>query len=758
MLSSYNPRMVRASAVVLLFLSCAGTPFGSGDDDSTGTDPDCPAVASCEQRACGPDPMCGEDCGSCASGESCTLQGTCCVPLTCRQIGATCGTVGDGCGGSLDCGTCMDGEACGSMGSVLQCGCTLGSQDWPLLLAIDTVELSLHLDLDGTTVDGSNTTATDLGGVVLEPIGEEHAGGWGTAPIATWDSGTATGDLRLRVVPSQYRVHYLRLGGDPASPWPLGSQQLGELEITEDTEASFTIAEAPVTVVLTVDGEPVTAPSPPIPGLDLVLSSGPERGIPLLSPSSPLHLSPGAYDLRYRYIPPPGQDIVAPWPLSGSTILREVVITPEGGVLSIDLESVSVTLDLTLDGVPVTAENLGPEDGAVLLLDSAESPAPVRLGPLWDGGPTLPRTVSVLPGAWSVWIANDLPADEAPPDARWPANTGPLGGPIAVTSDTVRTLDVPTVLIETAVLLDGMAASEENTGPGDQGFVEIALRGYDRSWRAPPPWDEAAGAPRISWTRRLLRGVYDLLYTTEDLEPTRWPVSITPAVLESGRSLEADQSIVIEVPSIEVQAIVHLGPAASPEVPADLVDRPRLRFIGPNLSPSMSQHQEDGWMREARSTIDAGSGGASVRLLPGTYDIVYERPSVELPGGWPDTNQSLATGQTLGASGPRAITLASTPVGVVFAIDGEPVLEADLASREGGFALTRGQPRATLQPLTTSQALDPAEGGLLVELPAGHYLIHIDPPSPPDGVAWPADAGLRWPLTPGAYAGCLQVH
>ena len=36
-----------------------------------------------------------------------------CVKLTCAQVGANCGTVADGCGGTMTCGTCGAGDTCG---------------------------------------------------------------------------------------------------------------------------------------------------------------------------------------------------------------------------------------------------------------------------------------------------------------------------------------------------------------------------------------------------------------------------------------------------------------------------------------------------------------------------------------------------------------------------------------------------------------------------------------------------------------------
>jgi hypothetical protein len=47
-----------------------------------------------------------------------------CTPKTCTQLGATCGSQGDGCGGTLSCGTCTAPDTCGGAGTPSQCGHT----------------------------------------------------------------------------------------------------------------------------------------------------------------------------------------------------------------------------------------------------------------------------------------------------------------------------------------------------------------------------------------------------------------------------------------------------------------------------------------------------------------------------------------------------------------------------------------------------------------------------------------------------------
>lgn len=111
------------------------------------TDTDCMAPQTCggggESHVCGCTPgtcdslqkNCGSmsdgcggtlSCGTCSAPETCGGDGTpnvCgCIPTTCAALGKNCGTVPDGCGGTLSCGSCMNGETCGGTGTANVCG------------------------------------------------------------------------------------------------------------------------------------------------------------------------------------------------------------------------------------------------------------------------------------------------------------------------------------------------------------------------------------------------------------------------------------------------------------------------------------------------------------------------------------------------------------------------------------------------------------------------------------------------------------
>jgi len=69
-------------------------------------------------------------CGSCPTGQNCGGGGAnkcgtgACTPKTCAQLGASCGVASDGCGDVVSCGSCVPPQTCGGAGTANQCGCT----------------------------------------------------------------------------------------------------------------------------------------------------------------------------------------------------------------------------------------------------------------------------------------------------------------------------------------------------------------------------------------------------------------------------------------------------------------------------------------------------------------------------------------------------------------------------------------------------------------------------------------------------------
>lgn len=72
-----------------------------GQKDSA-SDSDTEPPPCCEDECA--NPCCGEQC--CETPRDVCHEGTCCTPVNCEDLGASCGAYFDGCGGTLECGGC----------------------------------------------------------------------------------------------------------------------------------------------------------------------------------------------------------------------------------------------------------------------------------------------------------------------------------------------------------------------------------------------------------------------------------------------------------------------------------------------------------------------------------------------------------------------------------------------------------------------------------------------------------------------------
>ena len=91
-----------------------------------------PTTCQAQNAQCGSVPDgCGGtlSCGSCTPPETCGGSGTpnvcgqaACVPKTCAELGKNCGWVDDGCGTQISCGSCPTNQTCGGGGTPNVCG------------------------------------------------------------------------------------------------------------------------------------------------------------------------------------------------------------------------------------------------------------------------------------------------------------------------------------------------------------------------------------------------------------------------------------------------------------------------------------------------------------------------------------------------------------------------------------------------------------------------------------------------------------
>lgn len=163
--------------------STTDVPDASASGDSGGTTATC--TDACPKDACGLVKLsCGPtDCGTCTAANDKCVDGKCqCVPQTCAQIGAQCGTAPDGCGGQIFCGSCSEDGGTTDGGGALTCGATYSCMSGPCVPKIPSVACySPSVRLCGKQPDGCGGTV-DCGTSACSGVGETCGGG-GTAGV-----------------------------------------------------------------------------------------------------------------------------------------------------------------------------------------------------------------------------------------------------------------------------------------------------------------------------------------------------------------------------------------------------------------------------------------------------------------------------------------------------------------------------------------------------------------------------------------------
>jgi hypothetical protein len=104
--------------------NAACLPIGAPCDATLGC---CSGTCNSGSNTC----TCSEPSGGCATDSDCCAgicyRDACCTPLAACPVGLNCGTIDDGCGGTLNCGTCNAPETCGGGGTANQCGVACAS-------------------------------------------------------------------------------------------------------------------------------------------------------------------------------------------------------------------------------------------------------------------------------------------------------------------------------------------------------------------------------------------------------------------------------------------------------------------------------------------------------------------------------------------------------------------------------------------------------------------------------------------------------
>jgi hypothetical protein len=439
--------------------------------------------------------------------------------------------------------------------------------------------------VSGTIKVAGEPSATDRGTLSLSRGSETFALGK-----------TSMSSFSLRVLPGTYDVIYQSKAGGKSTVKPGVVVQLaGSTVIDVDIPASVADLAGPqgfdpslvmaLKGSLTVKGEPppadllgfmLTAHSPQaIRTLGNVTAGGYSGGVP-----------PGTYDIELSNV----SETPAPaWrPLIGQVLAHDVVVSTDPTLHDIDVRVAQLSGSVTILGLSPLAGNLvlssATAGRATLIPDSAGA-----------------FSQSILPATYDVIYGAITDTTDGPRNSSALIKSGLV---VSEVGPNVLDVSVPSVAISGAITVAGSAVTE----PVDDGSVYLRGAGEDQITLG-----TALGG---SYSTRVVPGTYDVYFRAADtLFSKRAPLNpngkVKTITLAAGDAITLD----IDVPAIEVSGTISID--------GSLVDK---EYDGGRL-----------WLNDGQyAPIPIGwtsTGKFSARVLPGTYDVLYEgtSPSKQAP-------------------------------------------------------------------------------------------------------------------------------
>lgn len=495
----------------------------------------------CSSTSCGPDPVCGTSCGTCQQGENCDMGQCVCVPETCATLGVECGTIADGCGGTLDCGGCTGGLSCNQN----SCSCPVVTSMSTYTIDVPTVDITFQVTLNGQPVTNANTNDSDEGIFYLV-----HAATGERMSLPETAAGTtANYPVTRRVIPGFYDIYYGN--GGTQTNWPVNTNNLliANADLTSSQTLNIDVPTVDITFEVTLGGQPVTSANTndSDEGVFQLVDSrtGERMNLPETAagttPNYPTtrRVIPGNYDIYYA-----NGGTQTNWPVNTNRRLYADVNLNTSQTFTIDVPVVDILFDVTLNGMAVTSANTNDSDEGIFQLVDPVTSERMSL-PETAAGTTVnyPTTRRVIPGFYDIYYAN------GGTQTNWPVNTNfKLETGADFTSSGSYTINVPTVDITWAVTLNGQAVTSANTNDSDEGVFQLI--NVATGERSSLPETAAGTTPNYPVTRRIIPGNYHIHYANGGTQ-TNWPVNTDHRIV-TNEAFTQSQNFTINVPTVDI--------------------------------------------------------------------------------------------------------------------------------------------------------------------------------------------------------------
>lgn len=481
---------------------------------------------------------------------------------------------------------------------------------------IPSIQVTGAVTLNGQAMPSASTTRGSLSFALL---------GGGAASVGLKQSGAAS--YQLAILPGTYDISFegngAACGSSSLAGVPCNSGKLrAAVALNSSGALDVDVPAVHVTGAVTLNGGAFSLSSAG--NVTLALSGGGAASSATIGAGRnqyDLTVLPGTYEIDWSAAsgicnpstPPPE-------PCNGGALRAGVSLT-QSGALDVDVKSVQLTGQVTVNGQAMPSESRS--RGAVTFapVDSSGGASSFTTAPFGSSGAAR-YAVSLFPGTYDVvYDANPaLCGSSTPPGV--PCNGGTLRSAVGLTQGGALDLDLSLVQVTGAVTLNGAALPAASQSRGSIAFVS-----GDSSSVAVGLGSSGAGNYGVS----LLAGTYRIDYQANPQLCGGSSASAFPCVggpLRAAQSLTQNGALDLDVPAIEVTGNVTLNGQAMPDASTS---RGSIAFTS-----------EPG--RDSISLGLSASGAAQyqVTLMPGRYAIGYDdNPSLCGTGAFPCASEIL---------------------------------------------------------------------------------------------------------------------
>ncbi|HEY8924822.1 MAG TPA: hypothetical protein VIU64_10615, partial [Polyangia bacterium] len=506
---------------------------------------------------------------------------------------------------------------------------------------------------------------------------------------------TWTGAYAVRAIPGTYDLVYSAVSAQASVPF--NTLNILSTKVTVANGASSVVdIDVPMVTVsgtVTVGGRAAATSA----GLGSVVLRRDPQGdeVPLLvgqGGTLTARAIPGTYDVYYRAATAPAADA----PRNRNLVVKTGVTLAMSGTTSLDLDIPSVPVGgrIAIGGVAGDKS----QDAGILVLRNASGDQ-VELGPIATGS----YSVRAAPGTYDVYYQTNQTKVTEPRNTNARALTG-----VTITPDGPNTLDIDVPLADVTGLLTINGASVTSESEDVILFLEN-----------PETADQVILSPTSfgSFAAKVVAGRYDIVYRgaangkASTLVPRNKRAILRRGVTINGPALT---SIDVDLPSVPLTGSLAMDGAAN------------AQSEGSFLLQGAADPDD---------VVDLGTvsqGHYALRLVPGTYDVVYDSGT--------SPRWTIQTGVTIeAATGTLDVDMQT------FAIHGALTLNgaAIAAPRDSGTLVLRQRNKTTGTLVLGSTSA----GSYSARVPRGQYDVYYQVNT----------AGAHAPANADARLGCLRV-